>query len=212
MDFFDANGTVPRRQVRALRRRHSRAGRRLLAGHDRTRLDDDYRTDLADFMATAADLAGVETPVGIDGTSIAPTLTGEGRMRERDYLVFEHQGSDGADPETRIGRWAVIRQDGKKLIRYDNESSALFNLATDPDENAPLSLASNAALVAELEGYAIAEGLTRGVVQYRTWSGPNGGNWMTHANWQSATSPDGYWSAVVRNTSATPASPTSPTM
>ena len=27
--------------------------------------------------------------------------------------------------ETRIGRWTVIRQDGKKLIRYDNETSAL---------------------------------------------------------------------------------------
>ena len=37
-----------------------------------------YRTDLTDFMATAADLAGVETPVGIDGTSLAPILTGQG--------------------------------------------------------------------------------------------------------------------------------------
>ena len=29
-------------------------------------------------MATAADLAGVDTPVGIDGTSLAPILTGQG--------------------------------------------------------------------------------------------------------------------------------------
>jgi hypothetical protein len=165
----------------------------------------DYRTDLADFLATAADLGGVETPVGIDGTSIAPILTGEGRMRERDYLVFEHQGSDGADPETRIGRWAIVRQDGKKLIRYDDETSALYDLATDPGESTPLSLAANAALVAELEGYASAEGLTRGSVQYRTWSGPSGGELDYAQNWQSPTSPDGYWSAVVRNTSTSPA-------
>ena len=94
-----------------------------------------YRTDLADFMATAADLAGVETPVGIDGTSIAPILTGSGRMRQRDYLVFEHQGSRGADPDPRVGRWSVVRQDGMKLIRYDNETSELFNLNIDPSES-----------------------------------------------------------------------------
>ena len=38
----------------------------------------DYRTDLPDFMATAADLAGVNAPVGIDGTSLVPILTGQG--------------------------------------------------------------------------------------------------------------------------------------
>ena len=37
-----------------------------------------YRTDLTDFMATAADLAGVEAPVGIDGTSLAPDPHGRG--------------------------------------------------------------------------------------------------------------------------------------
>ena len=83
----------------------------------------------------------------------------------------------------------MIRQDGKKLIRYDNESWATYDLATDPDENAPLSLAANAALVAELEGYAVAEGLTRGVVRYRNWSGPNGGQLDDAPNWNSTTSP-----------------------
>ena len=144
-----------------------------------------YRTDLADFMATAADLAGVETPVGIDGTSIAPILTGNGRMRQRDYLVFEHQGSRGADPDPRVGRWSVVRQDGMKLIRYDNETTELFNLNTDPSESSPLSLGvpANAQIAAELEGNAIAEGIAGGSVQYRTWSGPNGGDLHTAAGW-----------------------------
>src|SRR6476659_3164458 len=101
-----------------------------------------YRTDLADFMATSADLAGVDAPVGIDGTSLKPILTGQGQMKQRDYLVFEQHGVHGDDPYSRIGRWAVIRQDGMKLIRYDNETQELYNLNTDQDENAPLSLSN----------------------------------------------------------------------
>jgi arylsulfatase A-like enzyme len=204
MDFFDASGPFRGGKFELFEGGIHMPGvaywRNTIAAGSST----DYRTDLTDFMATAADLAGVETPVGIDGTSIAPILTGEGRMRERDYLVFEHQGSGGADPETRITRWAVIRQDGKKLIRYDNESSALYDLATDPDENAPLSLVTNAALAAELEGYAIAEGVTGGSVQYKTWSGPSGGDLHDAQHWLSTTPPDGYWSATVRNSTAAP--------
>ena len=165
-----------------------------------------YRTDLTDFMATTADLAGVDAPVGIDGTSLVPILTGQGNLKQRDYLVFEHQGSKGDDPDPRIGRWAVIRQDGMKLIRYDNETQELFNLITDPDENSPLSLAvpANAQIAAELEAKAIAEDVTRGSVQYRTWSGPNGGELHRGSNWSRPTGPDRYWSAVVANNSASP--------
>jgi arylsulfatase A-like enzyme len=204
MDFFDANGIYRGGKFELFEGGIHVPGVAYWRNTIAPGTSTSYRTDLADFMATAADLAGVEAPVGIDGTSIAPILTGEGRMRERDYLVFEHQGSGGADPETRITRWAVIRQDGKKLIRYDNETSALYDLATDPDESSPLSLAGNAALVAELEGYAIAEGATRGIVQYRTWSGTSGGDLDDAAGWSSPTGPDCFWSAVVLNASGGP--------
>jgi hypothetical protein len=165
-----------------------------------------YRTDMADFMATAADLAGVETPVGIDGTSIAPTLTGEGRQRVRDYLIVEQQGGHGQDPDPRVTRWTIIRQDGMKLIRYDDESSELFNLNTDPDENSPLSLGipANATLASELESLAIAEGVTRATVEYRTYTGPNGGNVQADASWDGVGPPTAYWSAVAANTTASP--------
>ncbi len=166
-----------------------------------------YRTDLTDFMATAADLAGVDAPVGIDGTSLAPILTGEGHLKQRKYLVFEHQGSRGDDPDPRITRWAVVRQDGMKLICYDDESKELFNLNTDAGETTPLSLSvpANAQIEAELEADAIADDVTRGSVQYRTWPGPNGGALQTASSWASPTSPDRYWSAVVANNGAAPA-------
>ncbi|HEX5471475.1 MAG TPA: PEP-CTERM sorting domain-containing protein [Lacipirellulaceae bacterium] len=36
-------------------------------------------------------------------------------------------------------------------------------------------------------------------MQYRTWSGPNGGALQTASNWSSPTAPNRYWSAVVAN-------------
>ncbi|BBO33328.1 sulfatase-like hydrolase/transferase [Lacipirellula parvula] len=166
----------------------------------------DYRTDLADFMATATDLAGAEAPVGIDGTSIAPTLTGVGHQRERDYLVFEHQGSRGGDPDPRIGRWAVVRQDGMKLIQYYDETQAVFNLNADPSESSPLSLGNpaNAQIAAELQAAAVAEGALRGVVEYRTYTGSNGSNVQDDSSWDGAGRPNGYWSATIANNGATP--------
>jgi arylsulfatase A-like enzyme len=163
-----------------------------------------YRTDLADFMATAAELAGVEAPVGIDGTSILPTLTGAGHQRQRDDLVFEHQGAHGGDADPRIGRWAIVRQDGMKLIHYDNETQELFNVNTDPGEASPLNLgnAANAQIAAELQANAIAEGVLRGVVEYRTYTGPNGGNVQDDASWDGVGRPHGFWSASIVNAGA----------
>src|SRR4051812_41733845 len=93
-----------------------------------------YRTDLADFMATAADLAGVDAPVGIDGTSFAPILTGQGHLKQRKYLVFEQQGSKAVSTDPKVDHWAVVRQDGMKLVRYDDESTELYNLTADLSE------------------------------------------------------------------------------
>lgn len=122
----------------------------------------DYRTDLADFLPTAAELAGVEPPADVDGVSIAPTLTGKGTQRVRPYLVFEHHEASGpVDPDPRAARWAVVRQDGKKLIRYDDGTSDLFDVAADPSEAHPLDASDpdNAKLQAELEAAAKNEGV-----------------------------------------------------
>ena len=96
-----------------------------------------------------------------------------------------------------------------KLIRYDDESSELFNLNTDPGETSPLSLSvpANKQIADELEADAIAEDVTRGSVQYRTWSGPNGGTLHTASNWSAPTSPDRYWSAAVVNNANDAVSP-----
>lgn len=207
IDFFDANGVYRGGKFELYEGGIHMPALAYWQGRIAAGSVSDYRTDLADFMATAADLAGVEAPVGIDGVSIAPTLTGAGRQRERDYLVFEHQGAHGGDADPRIGRWAVVRQDGMKLIQYDNGTQVLFNLTSDPAESSPLSLGipANAAIAAELQAAAIAEGALRGVVEYRTFTGPNGGNVQEAANWDGVSRPHGYWSAAVVNSGSTPA-------
>src|SRR5439155_1617873 len=42
-----------------------------------------------DFLPTACDLAGIETPKGLDGLSVAPTLTGKGQQKTHEFLYWE---------------------------------------------------------------------------------------------------------------------------
>ena len=209
VDFFNANGPYRGGKFEAYEGGIHSPALAYWPGKIAAGSSSGYRTDLADFMATAADLAGVETPVGIDGTSIVPTLTGVGQQRQRDYIVIEQQGGRPAnmpDPDPRVTRWTVITQNGMKLIRYDDESSELFNLNSDPSETTSLSLGvpANATLASQLESYAIAEGVTRGKVEYRTWTGPSGGNVQDRTSWDGVSQPTNQWSAVMANTTASP--------
>jgi arylsulfatase A-like enzyme len=207
IEFFDANG-----QYRGGKRDLYEGGIIVPAvaawqGVIPEGVTSDYRTDLADFMATAANLAGVETPVGIDGVSIVPTLTGQGVQLQRPYLVFEHHENSGPDPDPRATDWTVIRQDGKKLIRFTDGSYDLFDLSVDPGETTPLNraVAANAQLAAELQSAALAENVQGGFVEYRQWIGPNGGALHDSTNWNGGGQPNGNWTAVVANNGATPA-------
>jgi arylsulfatase A-like enzyme len=206
IDFFDANG-----QFRGGKRDLYEGGINVPTfaawqGVIPEGATSDYRTDLADFMATAADLAGVETPVGVDGVSIVPTLTGQGIQQPRPYLVFEHHENSGPDADPRTASWTVIRQDGKKLIRFTDGSQDLFDLSVDPGETTPLSLgiAANAQLAAELEAAGLAENVHGGFVEYRQWTGPNGGALHDSAHWNGGGQPNDNWSAVVASSGATP--------
>jgi arylsulfatase A-like enzyme len=205
VDFFDANGPFRGGKFTTYEGGIHMPAVAYWPGTIAPASTSDYRTDLADFMATAADLAGAETPVGVDGTSIAPSLTGAGRQRQREYLVFEHQGSRGAG-DALPTRFAVVRQDGMKLIFYGDESRELYDLNADPTEQAPLNLSNpaNAAIAADLYAGAVAEGALRGVVQFRSYSGPSGGHVQDDSSWIGAGRPNGYWSATIANSGATP--------
>ena len=97
-----------------------------------------------DFLPTACELAGVKPPDGIDGISIAPTITGRGTPKTHEFLYWEfHEG--GTVQAVRHGNWKGIRPaPGKPLQLYD--------LATDLRETNNVA-DKNPDIVAKIETY-----------------------------------------------------------
>ena len=57
-----------------------------------------------DVLPTVAELAGIDAPEGIDGISFLPTLLGQGKQKEHDYLYWETNGRSGWQAMRR-GNW-----------------------------------------------------------------------------------------------------------
>ena len=125
-----------------------------------------------DLFATFSELAGVETPVGLDSRSMAGLLTGE-EFREHDYLVWEDRPSED---------WA-IRMGKYKLLKTGNNNLALYDLVADPSESSNLLNSPNAeqaAVATLLEQIALDEGVESDIgnggaqnthiIQYKTWA------------------------------------------
>ena len=70
-----------------------------------------------DFLPTAAELAEVETPAGLDGISFVPVLLGK-PQRSHEHLYWEfHEG--GFKQAVRMGDWKGVRIDvGRKIELY----------------------------------------------------------------------------------------------
>ncbi len=81
-----------------------------------------------DLMATASDLAGVETPADTDSISFLPTLLGEpDRQKEHEYLYWEFY-EHGSAQAVRWGDWKGVR---KPMLTGQLE---IYNVARDPGE------------------------------------------------------------------------------
>jgi arylsulfatase A-like enzyme len=92
----------------------------------------DLLTDFADFLPTAAELAGVESPAGIDGVSIAPAILGQTQTARRDYLYWEFY-ERGSAQAVRVGDWKGIRNP------LGNGPLELYNLKDDIGETRNLA-------------------------------------------------------------------------
>ncbi len=169
---------------------------------------DDRIIDGTDFLPTAAALAGAETPVGIDGVSFAPDLTGQGVSRNRPYFIYEdHASMPGPAGGTVTAAWAV-RQGDYKLIKFSDGSYQMYNLAADPGETRDIS-AQNPLLKQQLTNIALAEDVEQPAgfaVTYRTWTAAtNNARVADDINWSGDGTPADNWSAVVVNsTTSTP--------
>ncbi|MEM7680802.1 MAG: sulfatase-like hydrolase/transferase [Planctomycetota bacterium] len=130
----------------------------------------DHFGDFADFLPTAAELAGARNPVGIDGESLVHVLTGETGPDdfERDFQYFEGAGSLGGLPSP-VPLRALI-QDGYKAIQFNNGTIELYDLQADPSESNNL-FASMPTLAQSMIDTAVAQ--DGGQVAYRTTAAQN---------------------------------------
>jgi arylsulfatase A-like enzyme len=96
-----------------------------------------------DFLPTAAELAGAKAPPGIDGVSVVPTLRGQGRQLQREFLYWEfHEG--GSQQAVRMGHW--------KAVRAWRQPIRLFDLRGDLAEQRDVA-AEHPEIVAKIEAY-----------------------------------------------------------
>jgi arylsulfatase A-like enzyme len=97
-----------------------------------------------DLMATAADLAGVSPPDGIDSTSFVPEITGQpARQQSHDSLYWEFYERGGARA-VRAGRWKAVK------VPFAAEATELYDLSTDLGEADDVA-AAHPEVVARLE-------------------------------------------------------------
>ena len=99
-------------------------------GHTPAGSDSDFASAAWDWLPTFCELAGVDPPAGLDGVSLAPTITGMGEQVEHDYLYWEFH-EQGGRQAIRRGDWKAIRLD---VTRLPDGPVELYNLADDPAE------------------------------------------------------------------------------
>jgi arylsulfatase A-like enzyme len=86
----------------------------------------------ADFLPTAADLAGTKPPAGLDGISFVPALMGrEGDQKKHAYLYWEFY-ERGSAQAIRMGDW-------KGVARPFGGAIELYDLKNDPGETRDLA-------------------------------------------------------------------------
>ncbi len=128
--------------------------------------------DVTDLLPTFCELAGADVPLGIDGVSIAPTLTGKGHQRHREFIIHE------------AGRGQSIIRGRHKLVRT-RKSFELYDLEADPAEENNL-VDKEPKLVEELKGLMLGERVDepKGFANtYHQWTGQAGRNMSDARNW-----------------------------
>jgi len=92
-----------------------------------------------DIMPTILDIAGIETPPGVQGRSFAPQILDEEKENESSVPVFAETvfGGYQATKEMAKTRYRCVRTDGWKLIEIDSPAGKtfqLYDLLFDPKE------------------------------------------------------------------------------
>jgi arylsulfatase A-like enzyme len=90
----------------------------------------DHMSGFQDMMPTFAELAGTNTPPGVDGISVVPTLLGSGPQQTHEYLYWEFH-EQGGKQAIRKGEWKAVRLG----VRENRDAPIeLYNLQEDIGE------------------------------------------------------------------------------
>jgi len=108
----------------------------------------DNVTALWDFLPTACEIAGAESPKGIDGISFLPTLLGKEQPQHK-YLYWESRLTKGQQV-VRMGDWKGIRENVRK--KGSKTPLKLYNLADDISESKDVA-ADHPEIVKQIEKY-----------------------------------------------------------
>ncbi|NNE93779.1 MAG: sulfatase-like hydrolase/transferase, partial [Verrucomicrobiales bacterium] len=153
-------------------------------------ITNDDPIDVSDLLPTFCELAGCNIPVGLDGVSLAPLLTGKGDRRKRDFLIHEAGGSQsiirGNHKLIRITRPAgKKKQQGKAASKPGEPQFALYDLDADHTEENNIAQ-QNPELVNELKTLLLGERVDepKGFANtYHHWLGKVGASLNDPENW-----------------------------
>ncbi|MEN8785443.1 MAG: sulfatase-like hydrolase/transferase [Akkermansiaceae bacterium] len=141
----------------------------------------DLVVDVTDLLPTFCELAGIKVPLGIDGVSIAPTLTGEGSQRKREFII--HEAGNGQSLIR--GKDKLVRSVSGRKKKAGPVKFVLYDLEADHGEGIDLA-ATNPKIVEELKTILLGERVDepRGFANtYHQWTGKNGALTSDASNW-----------------------------
>jgi arylsulfatase A len=151
---------------------------------------------LADVYPTLAELAGLDTPFGLDGVSMLPAITGTGLDMQQDAHVWTARYSF-----LNQASWVVQMADWKLIRRMSNMGYELYHISADPYETTNLA-ATKTDVRDALQAVAALEGVleepffqTGGTApqnvfytQYKTWAPqPGSTSFGAATNWAGGT-------------------------
>jgi len=111
----------------------------------------DQRGIMYDLFPTFCEVAGIKPSPGLDGVSLLPTLTAQGKQPQHPFLYWEFAGY-GGQQAVQQGPWKAVRQ----KMQQGNKTIELYNLTSDPNETKDVA-AENPQVVTELEAVMLKE-------------------------------------------------------
>ncbi len=108
----------------------------------------DHISAFWDFLPTCCDLVGIETPAGLDGISMLPTLLGRSADQRRHRYLYWEFHEQGKRQAIRWGRWKAVRNN----VRAQPDGPLeLYDLAEDLGEQNDVS-SGHPEIVLKIEG------------------------------------------------------------